>query len=111
MFVGLGSARVDDVVNDPGVVYDGMVEYDPRGRSKRPNDINLDYYQHPDKRWDPSIRYSRSHDIYSLGCVLLEIGLWKPLDLLVEVDDEEYERTKKNFQGLTMKLDGLVDFP
>jgi len=40
--------------------------------------------------------------------VLLEIGLWKPLDKLVEVDDEEFERTKRNFQGLTMKLDGMI---
>jgi hypothetical protein len=104
---------VDDVIRDPGNRYppplpnfEGMVEYDERLKSKRPNDINLDYYQHPDKRWNPSIRFSRSHDIYSLGCVLLEIGLWKPLDKLVEVDDEEFERTKRNFQGLTMKLDG-----
>jgi hypothetical protein len=24
--------------------------------------------------------FQRSHDIYSLGCVLLELGVWKPLD-------------------------------
>ena len=113
IFVGLGNARADDVIRDPGNRYpepltdfEGMVEYDERLKSKRPNDINLDYYQHPDKRWNPSIRFSRSHDIYSLGCVLLELGLWKPLDKLVQVDDEEFERTKRNFQGLTMKLDG-----
>ncbi|TVY68687.1 hypothetical protein LSUE1_G004934 [Lachnellula suecica] len=109
IFVGLGNARVDDVVVDPGAVYEYPEMVDQmRMMSKRPNDINLDYYQHPDKRWNTSIRYSRAHDIYSLGCVLLEIGLWTPLDRLVEVEDEEFERTKKNFQGLTMKLDGMA---
>jgi hypothetical protein len=36
-------------------------------------------YQHPD-RWgaDTEYRFSMLHDIYSLGVVLLEIGLWKP---------------------------------
>lgn len=104
---------MDDVIQDPGHIYEqkGLVEYDRRVMSKRQNDINLDYYQHPDKRWNSSIRYSRSHDIYSLGCVLLEIGLWKPLDMLVDIGDEEFERTKKNFQGLTMKLDGSVAPP
>ncbi|KAF4637106.1 hypothetical protein G7Y89_g972 [Cudoniella acicularis] len=106
LFVGLGNARVDDVLNDPDVHY--PVVDDRRMVSRRPNDINLDYYQHPDKRWNPTLRYSRAHDIYSLGCVLLEIGLWKPLDQLVEIEDEEFERTKRNFQGLTMKLDGMT---
>ncbi|TVY89794.1 hypothetical protein LAWI1_G004698 [Lachnellula willkommii] len=115
LFVGLGSARVDDEIQDPGDHYPppvssfgGMVVYDERSKTKRPKDINLDYYQHPDKRWDPSLRYARSHDIYSLGCVLLEIGLWKPLDKLVDINDEEFERTKRNFQGLTMRLDGMT---
>ncbi|KAH6682537.1 hypothetical protein B0J14DRAFT_127368 [Halenospora varia] len=108
-FVGLGNARVDDILNDPDTHY-GKTDHihDQRLVSRRPNDINLDYYQHPDKRWNPTLRYSRSHDIYSLGCVLLEIGLWKPLDAVVDVEDEEYERTKRNFQGLTMKLDGMA---
>ena len=103
---------MDDEIQDSGDHYPppvsnfgGMVKYDDRV-TRRQKDINLDYYQHPDKRWDPSIRYARSHDIYSLGCVLLEIGLWKPLDKLVDINDEEFERTKRNFQGLTMRLDG-----
>ncbi|TVY48423.1 hypothetical protein LCER1_G008229 [Lachnellula cervina] len=115
LFVGLGSARVDNEIQDPGDHYPppvssfgGMVVYDERAKTRRPKDINLDYYQHPDKRWDPSIRYARSHDIYSLGCVLLEIGLWKPLDKLIDINDEEFERTKRNFQGLTMRLDGMT---
>ncbi|RDL32602.1 Protein kinase-like (PK-like) [Venustampulla echinocandica] len=110
LFVGLGSSRVDDVIDDPGDYYDDL--HEPRRHdwvvTKRPGDINLDYYQHPEKRRNPSMRYSRAHDIYSLGCVLLEIGLWKPLDRIVEIEDGDFERTKKTFQGLTMELDGLT---
>lgn len=91
----MGNARIDDIL-----------EMGPQVIPRRPADINLDYYQHPEKRYNPTLRYSRSHDIYSLGCVLLEIGLWKPLNSMVEIEDEDYERTKKGFQALTMKLDG-----
>jgi hypothetical protein len=38
--------------------------------------------------------------------VLLEIGLWEPLEALVEIEDDDYERVKMGFQALTMKLDG-----
>jgi hypothetical protein len=69
-------------------------------------DINLDYYQHPDKRLDSRIRYSRAHDIYSLGCVLLEIGLWKSLPQVVDVSDRNFEKLKAQFQALTLNLEG-----
>lgn len=120
VFVGLGNARVDDVIEDPGDDYrrgNDVIYVDEMGQRikhlqivKRQNDINLDYYQHPDKRWTPSIRYCRSHDLYSLGCVLLEIGLWKPLHELVEVEDDDFERVKRGFLSLTMDLVGYVCF-
>jgi hypothetical protein len=39
---------------------------------------------------------------------LLELGLWNPLDKLVEVEDEDFERVKRGFQSMTMQLDGYV---
>ncbi len=106
LFVGLGSARIDDLINDTDPYYpveDEHIYIDDHGQrlvriaprneiaiARRPKDSNLDYYQHPEKRWDPTVRYSRAHDIYSLGCVLLEIGLWETLGELVEVEDEDY---------------------
>ncbi|GAB1319619.1 hypothetical protein MFIFM68171_09829 [Madurella fahalii] len=44
--------------------------------------IALDCYQHPDRRTDPNAFYHRQYDLYSVGCVLLEIGLWDTLDSL-----------------------------
>jgi len=103
IFVGLGNARVDDVVNDPGPVYD--VFRNPM--TKRPADINLDYYQHPDKRRNPTLRYSRAFDIYSLGCLLLEIGCWKPLHHLVDIDMDP-ETVQRQLQTVAVKLDGMM---
>jgi hypothetical protein len=42
-------------------------------------------YQHPNRIFSMSPpRYQKAHDVYSLGMVLLEVGLWRPL--------ERYER-------------------
>ncbi len=111
MFVGFGQPNVDEIVPEDDYYEDDEILVDHHGQrlmriTKRAPDVNLDYYQHPDKRWNPSLKYSRVHDIYSLGCVLLEIGLWKPLHEVVAVEDEDFERVKRGFLQLTMKLDG-----
>ena len=113
IFVGFGAANVDEIIPEDEYYEDDEIMLNNRGQrlmriNKRPPDMNIDYYQHPEKRWNPSMRYSRSHDIYSLGCVLLEIGLWKPLHQMVSVEDEDFERVRRGFQSLTMKLDGYV---
>ena len=39
----------------------------------------INIYQHPDKVANPTRRFRHSYDIYSIGLVLLEIGLWQSL--------------------------------
>lgn len=42
-------------------------------------EIQKNIYRHP-ARWDaPTQRFEPIHDIYALGTVLLEVGLWRPL--------------------------------
>ncbi|KAA8899142.1 hypothetical protein FN846DRAFT_960926 [Sphaerosporella brunnea] len=41
-------------------------------------DIENDIYRHPDRQGQPSQSFTKIHDIYALGVVLLEIGLWQP---------------------------------
>ena len=36
-------------------------------------------YRHPDRQGLPRESHTKMHDIYSLGVVLLEIGLWQPV--------------------------------
>ncbi|KAI1461251.1 prion-inhibition and propagation-domain-containing protein [Annulohypoxylon moriforme] len=48
------------------------------GLDKRP-----DIYHHPAKRSNPDRSYQYAYDIYSLGLLLVEIGLWKSLYTIV----------------------------
>ncbi|KAL2854213.1 hypothetical protein BJX68DRAFT_233037 [Aspergillus pseudodeflectus] len=43
------------------------------------DDIEENVYRHPEQWGLPTSSFNRLHDIYSLGVVLLEIGLWKPV--------------------------------
>jgi Prion-inhibition and propagation len=42
--------------------------------------IQTDYYQHPAKAALPARLYRHAYDVYSLGVLLLEIGLWSPIE-------------------------------
>jgi hypothetical protein len=102
--VGFGQARIDD---------QGLAGEDSK-RTRRPGEITLDEYQHPKKIEDPLIRYSRFFDIYSVGCVLLEIGMWRPLSELVDIkkrgEPAEANGTRKDMQAKAKSLIGYV-FP
>lgn len=41
------------------------------------DELEANIYRHPDQWGLPTVRFNKLHDIYSLGVVLLEIGLWK----------------------------------
>ncbi|KAG5746165.1 hypothetical protein H9Q72_003929 [Fusarium xylarioides] len=65
--------------------------------------FTLDYYQHPAKHADPTRLYRHAYDVYSLGILLIEVGLWKNLendddsDSDSDSNDEEdhYERRRR----------------
>jgi len=62
-------------------------ETNPGARSKMPLEIGL--YMHPDlQRNDTHVRHTMAHDVYSLGIVLLELGIWAPLDKRRELRPE-----------------------
>ena len=46
--------------------------------------IERNIYRHPERWNKPTHTFSKIHDIYALGTILLEIGLWKPLRKLSE---------------------------
>jgi hypothetical protein len=47
-------------------------------------------YTHPDRWGTPRETFCPSHDIYSMGVILLEIGCWRAA--------KEFDRTKKRFE-------------
>lgn len=50
-----------------------------------------DIYRHPDRQQSPSQPFNKLHDIYALGVVLLEIGLWQPA---ITLEKDQFRRLK-----------------
>lgn len=71
-------------------------------------DVEPNLYRHPNRQGRPTQQFSRLHDIYALGVVLLEIGLWVTLSRLMETKIREAEssgrlpRPKKIVEDLMM---------
>ena len=53
-----------------------------------PDNLSHRNYQHPEYLGD-KLRYRAEYDYYSLGLVLLEIGLWKPLEKILKALREQ----------------------
>ncbi|MCJ1403382.1 hypothetical protein MMC11_006605 [Xylographa trunciseda] len=56
-----------------------------------PQDPEQDIYRHPDVqgsalRDGKSGGFKKSHDVYSLGIILMEIAAWKPIDQILAID-------------------------
>ncbi|KAI1121903.1 hypothetical protein F5Y10DRAFT_282130 [Nemania abortiva] len=51
----------------------------------------FDIFQHPDRLLGKnSLRYTKTHDVYSLGVLLLKIGAWKRLlDVVLGLNDDD----------------------
>jgi hypothetical protein len=71
---------------------------EPQETRKNISGFTLDYYQHPAKHADPQRLYRHAYDVYSLGILLLEVGLWQQLNIDEDFDDEDgedhYERRR-----------------
>lgn len=50
-----------------------------RSTTEKDDSLACNIYRHPDRWGPPEERFGVLHDIYSLGVVLLEIGIWRPL--------------------------------
>lgn len=91
--MGYGLSRPDDVPKPNQHDEIAVPEYSRRDGGKRVKGISrwhevddgidqkprINIYQHPDKVAKPARRFRHSYDIYSVGLVLLEIGLWQSL--------------------------------
>ncbi|KAG5747908.1 hypothetical protein H9Q69_009900 [Fusarium xylarioides] len=45
-------------------------------------EVEPNFYRHPARQGNPGSTFTKEHDIYALGVVLLEIGLWKTISEL-----------------------------
>ncbi|KAI1198475.1 hypothetical protein F5X97DRAFT_299258 [Nemania serpens] len=63
-----------------------------RNNEEKPRPIwEFDIFQHPDRLCGKeSPRYTKTYDVYSLGVVLLEIGLWEPfIEIVPGVNEDD----------------------
>ncbi|KAH7128920.1 prion-inhibition and propagation-domain-containing protein [Dactylonectria macrodidyma] len=73
---GMGPPRADSIYGR------NMLEKAAVTKQTKETNISgftLDYYQHPAKHADPKRLYRHAYDVYSLGILLLEVGLWEKL--------------------------------
>ncbi|KAI4243475.1 MAG: hypothetical protein L6R40_003477 [Gallowayella cf. fulva] len=78
VIVGYGLSRPDDV-DDPQRLNVTMNPYSRPQRIGSGIRATPKIYRHPDKTMQPGRRFRHSYDIYCLGLVLLEVGLWRDL--------------------------------
>ncbi|KAL7899375.1 prion-inhibition and propagation domain-containing protein [Trichoderma sp. SZMC 28014] len=71
--------------------------------------FTLDYYQHPAKHADPKRQYRHAYDVYSLGILLLEIGLWEKLRDYEELRDYNYSRSGLDVHTVRFEADRETD--
>ncbi|KAF2848105.1 hypothetical protein T440DRAFT_429324 [Plenodomus tracheiphilus IPT5] len=70
------------------------------GRSD--NDVARNVYRHPERQKHPQKPFAKIHDIYALGVVLLEIGLWRPV-LSLEKDSFKRVSDPRTIQNYLIK--------
>jgi Prion-inhibition and propagation len=69
---------------------------------RHPSNIFDDLYRHPERLKDASAstpRSQKSHDIYSLGIILLEIAFWQPIEEVMGI-----EMTQKSARSSIYKI-------
>jgi hypothetical protein len=65
--------------DNPFVVgFEFSREESDRSTTEQDDKLERNIYRHPDRQGPPEARFNMLHDIYSLGVVLLEIGLSRP---------------------------------
>ncbi|KAL8727895.1 MAG: hypothetical protein Q9166_005772 [cf. Caloplaca sp. 2 TL-2023] len=68
-------------------------------------------YQHPKAQGLTRTTFRRSFDLFALGCVLLEVGLWSGLmDVLQRSSSDSEEGLPKNLPEKFVKPSGKVDW-
>lgn len=71
------------------------------------HDPQCDIYRHPYAQFGEAKRfYRKAFDIYSLGIILIEVALWKPIEVILGVEDLT-SMTSKALSGVKTQLLGL----
>ncbi|KAF7175037.1 hypothetical protein CNMCM7691_005505 [Aspergillus felis] len=94
---GLYAHRLTPCPNDKTRIVSYLSDWGYARSVQQGTDMRSDFevepnlYRHPSRQGRPTQQFSREHDIYALGVVLLEIGLWVTLSRLMEGKIREAE--------------------
>ncbi len=97
--------RFPHAIGDPFLVgFDSLrsnIGFSDQASGSLPASSKL--YQHPTRIFSVSPpRYQTAHDVYSLGMVLLEVGLWRPLERYTnDLLNESFDIRQKQLKELT----------
>lgn len=77
------------------------------------NDIGLEsnIFRHPERYGKPEVKFNNKHDIYALGVVLLEIGIWNTMSSCFEPHIQASEKKGgelPEFKRVRAKLEKLA---
>lgn len=81
--------KIVSYLSDWGYARSDQQNTDMRGDFK----VEANLYRHPRRQGRPTQQFSRVHDIYALGVVLLEIGLWGTLSRIMQTKIREAENS------------------
>ena len=54
------------------------------------DELNENIYRHPDQWGLPSIKFNQIHDLYALGILLYEIGIYRPIKSILRAGYEDW---------------------
>ena len=77
--------------------------YSEKNMSERSQQI----FQHPDRLHldEGNVkRYIKNYDVYSLGVVLLQVGLWEPINTIARRMDDDFEKWPENLCRISQEL-------
>jgi hypothetical protein len=84
---------------------------------KPPENAAADVYRHPRVQGSglresvsPSSSYKKSYDLYALGVILLEIAYWRPIDVIMGIENLERAKPSVVFGVRKRLLDGKEPF-
>ncbi|XXH04259.1 hypothetical protein Hte_010673 [Hypoxylon texense] len=106
-----GKEAADLNINMPYITgYDLSRPSEAPGMTEEPPCNPLtDIYRHPAAQFGGARNfYRKSYDMYSLGIVLLEIALWKPIEDILRINDLRM-MTANELRGIRRTLLGLRD--
>ena len=91
LLIGPSDGFKDMVVTDPSMLSVYIAGY-ITSRMDHPSEmteplepeLEADLYRHPALLSNTTKSYQKSFDVFSVGCILLEIGLWSPLRQILE---------------------------